>query len=126
MRRLMISAAALALAAGAARAETVAITHARILTAGPAGEIADGTVVIRDGKIAAVGAGASVPAGARIVDAAGAVVTPGFFATSSEIGAVEVGSLGTDLTVANPDLGAAFDVQYGLDARSTLIPVARL
>jgi imidazolonepropionase-like amidohydrolase len=126
MRRLFLSAAALALVAGAAHAQTVAITHARILTAGPAGEIADGTVVIRDGKIAAVGAGAAVPAGARVVDAAGAVVTPGFFATSSEIGAVEVGALGTDLTVNNPDLGAAFDVQYGLDARSTLIPVARL
>jgi imidazolonepropionase-like amidohydrolase len=118
--------AALALTATTARAETVAITHARILTAGPAGEIAQGTLVIRDGKIAAVGATAAIPAGARVIDAAGGVVTPGFFATNSLLGAVEVASLGNDLTVNNPDMGAAFDVQYSLNPESILLPVARL
>ena len=48
-----------------------------IQTAGPAGEIANGTVVIKDGKIAAVGAGAAVPAGARVIDAKGQVVVAG-------------------------------------------------
>ena len=127
MRKLFLGACALALmTAASAQAETVAITHARILTAGPAGEIAQGTVVIRDGKIAAVGAAAAVPAGARVIDAAGATVTPGLFATNSLLGAVEVGSLGNDLTVDNPDLGAAFDVQYSLNPESILLPVARL
>ncbi|MGH6911729.1 MAG: amidohydrolase family protein, partial [Phenylobacterium sp.] len=50
----------------------------------------------------------------------------GFFATSSLLGAVEVGSLGNDLSVNNPDLGAAFDVQYSLNPESILLPVARL
>jgi imidazolonepropionase-like amidohydrolase len=119
--------AALALAsATAAKAETVAITHARILTAGPAGEIPQGTVVIRDGKIAEVAANAAIPTGARVIDAAGGVVAPGFFATNSLLGAVEVASLGNDLTVNNPDLGAAFDVQYSLNPASILLPVARL
>ena len=117
--------AALALA-GAVRAETVAITHARILTAGPAGEIADGTVVIRDGKIAAVGPGASAPAGARVIDAQGGVVAPGFFATNSSLGSVEVSSQGNDLSVDNPEIGAAFDIQYTLNPQSILLPVARL
>jgi len=128
MRRLLLSACALAALtiAASAQAETVAITHARILTAGPAGEIAQGTLVIRDGKIAAVGPTAAVPAGARVIDAAGAVVAPGFFATGSLLGAVEVGSLGNDLSVNNPDLGAAFDVQYSLNPESILLPVARL
>ncbi|HET6969636.1 MAG TPA: imidazolonepropionase, partial [Phenylobacterium sp.] len=127
MRRLLLSACALALAAAsAARAETVAITHARILTAGPAGEIAQGTLVIQGGRIAAVGPNAPVPAGARVIDAAGGVVTPGFFATNSLLGAVEVGALGNDLTVNNPELGAAFDVQYSLNPESVLLPVARL
>ncbi len=124
MRRLILGAAFAALAA-AAHAETIAITNARILTAGPAGEIASGTVVITDGRIASVGANVAVPAGARVVDARGQTVTPGLFATTSAIGAVEVGSLGNDLTVNNPDLGAAFDVQYGLNPASTLIPEAR-
>ena len=70
---LSISLAALAAAiATPVLAETVAITNARILTAGPAGEIAQGTIVLHDGKIASVGAGASAPAGARIIDAKGA------------------------------------------------------
>jgi imidazolonepropionase-like amidohydrolase len=82
--------------------------------------------VIRDGKILSVSADATVPAGARVIDAAGAVVTPGLFATSSLLGAVEVGALGNDLTVDNPELGAAFDVQYALNPESILFPVARM
>lgn len=117
--------AALALALPAA-AETVAIVHGRVLTSGPAGEIADGTVILKDGKIAAVGKGLAAPAGARVIDASGAVVTPGLFSTGSLLGAVEVHALGNDLTVDNPELGAAFDVQYGLNPSSMLIPVARL
>ena len=112
--------------AAPAFAQTVAITNARILTAGPAGEIANGTIVLQNGKIASLGAGAAVPAGASIVDAKGGTVTPGFVAANTLLGAVEVRSLGDDLTVSNPDIGAAFDVQYGLDPQSTLIPVARL
>lgn len=127
MRKLAVSLAALAAAIAApATAETVAVTNARILTAGPAGEIARGTVVLRDGKIAAVGAGAQVPAGARVIDAQGGVVTPGFIAPNALLGAVEVRSLGDDLAVNNPEIGASFDVQYALNPASTLIPVARL
>jgi imidazolonepropionase-like amidohydrolase len=128
MRRFLMGACALAALAVAAptEAETIAITNARILTAGPAGEIAQGVLVIKDGKIVTVGAAAAVPAGARVIDAAGGVVTPGLFATGSLLGAVEVGALGNDLTVDNPDLGAAFDVQYSLNPESILLPVARL
>ena len=127
MRKVLMAASALAALAftAPARADTLAIVNARILTAGPAGEIANGTVVIHDGKIVSVGAGA-VPAGARVIDAGGGVVTPGFFATGSLLGAVEVGALGNDLSVNNPDLGAAFDVQYSLNPESILLPVARL
>ena len=41
------------------------------------GVIPNGTVIIRDGKIAAVGADVAVPAGAQIVEAAGKFVSPG-------------------------------------------------
>ena len=124
---LGVSLAALtAVLAAPALAQTVAITNARILTAGPAGEIANGTIVLQNGKIASLGAGTPVPAGASVVDAKGGTVTPGFVAANTLLGAVEVRSLGDDLTVNNPDIGAAFDVQYGLDPQSTLIPVARL
>ena len=124
-RRLAPIVAALAFAAALpAAAETLAITGARILTAGPAGTLEQGVVVIRDGKIVSVGRGAP-PAGARVIDASGAVVTPGLFATGSLLGAVEISALGDDLSVDNPQIGAAFDIREGLDPASTLIPVAR-
>ena len=128
MRKVLFSACAAAALAfgGMAQADTVAITNARILTAGPAGEIASGTVVFKDGKITAVGANVAAPAGARVIDAKGGVVAPGFFATGSLLGAIEVGSLGNDLQVDNPEIGAAFDIQYGLNPESGLLPVARL
>ena len=54
----------------------VAITNATIMTASGA-TIPKGTIVIRDGKIAAVGADVAVPAGAKVIDGAGKYVTPG-------------------------------------------------
>jgi imidazolonepropionase-like amidohydrolase len=124
IRRLLPLAALIALASPAA-AETVAVVNARILgTAG--GVVASGTVVITDAKISAVGAHTAIPSGARVIDAKGAIVTPGFFAIDSRLAAEEVESLGNDLTVDNPEVGAAFDVQYGLDPDSVLLPVARL
>ncbi|MGQ0538959.1 MAG: amidohydrolase family protein [Gemmatimonadaceae bacterium] len=59
-----------------APATLVAITNATILTASR-GTIQRGTILIRDGKIAAVGTDVPVPAGARIIDANGKFITPG-------------------------------------------------
>ena len=50
------------------------------------GTIPNGTVVVRDGKIAAVGANVPVPAGAEVVDATGRFVTPGLIDQHSHIG----------------------------------------
>jgi imidazolonepropionase-like amidohydrolase len=124
---LMLAAAAMTLAIAApAAAETVAIVNAHIFTSGEMGEIADGTVVMNNGKIVLVAKGNQAPSGARVIDAHGAIVTPGLIAADSGLGDVEVGALGNDLTVKDADIGAAFDVSYGLDPDSTLIPVARL
>jgi imidazolonepropionase-like amidohydrolase len=57
-------------------ARLVAITNATIMTASN-GTIPKGTIVIRDGKIAAVGANVSVPAGAQVIDGNGKFVIPG-------------------------------------------------
>src|SRR3546814_19487440 len=89
MIRLLATCAALALAAPAA-AETVAIVDATLMTMTDAGEIAQGTIVIRDGRIMAIGPDVTVPAGARVVDGRGGVVTPGFIQADSTLGAVEV------------------------------------
>lgn len=123
-----VAAAALALSAGAAFAQTVAITGGRVVTMGSAGEIPNGTVVVRDGKIVAVGANVAVPAGARVIDARGKVVTPGLVAADSGLGLVEISSVqGTDdQDSGSNSVSAAFDVSYGLNPASQLLPVARL
>jgi len=128
MRRALFAtvAAVCAVLTAPAGAATIAVTNARVMTAGPAGEIAAGTVLVRDGKIVAVGPSVAVPAGAEVVDAKGAVVTPGFVAANSLLGAVEIGMLGTEASVDNPELSAAFDIQYALNPDSFVIPVARL
>src|SRR3546814_6657199 len=73
-----------------AAAETIAITGGRIVTMGPAGEIASGTLLIRDGRIAAVGADVAVPPDATRIDASGKVVTPGLVAAGTALGLIEV------------------------------------
>jgi imidazolonepropionase-like amidohydrolase len=112
----------------AAAGETIAITNGRVLpVSGPA--IERGTVVIRGTKIAAIGAGVPVPAGARVVDAAGKVVTPGWIESATQIGIVEIesGAEGTnDQSTTDKELSAAFDVVDGFNGESTVIPVTRV
>lgn len=68
-----------------ALAQTYAITNAKIVTV--SGEnIEKGTVVIRDGLIEAVGSNAKVPADARVFDANGLTVYPGFIDTLTSQG----------------------------------------
>src|SRR5262245_32178930 len=61
-----------------------AIRNATIITA-TKGTIANGTVVIRDGKIAAVGSNVSIPGGADVYDGTGKFVTPGIIDAHSHI-----------------------------------------
>lgn len=95
MRRLLGVAglAAVALAAPRATAQTIAITGGRVFpVSGP--PIDNATVLMRDGKIVAVGANVNVPADAERVDATGKWVTPGIFNPSTLLGLVEVGAVG--------------------------------
>jgi hypothetical protein len=127
-RRILLAAtSALSLLAAPALAQTLAVINARILSQGPAGEIASGTVLIKDGKITALGANLAVPNGARVIDAGGQIVTPGLILPSSNLGVSEVEQVEeTRDDGAGDRLGAAFDIQYGVNADSALIPLARL
>lgn len=89
----------------------------------------DATVLIREGRIEAVGRDVAVPDGVRRIDARGRVVTPGLFDASTQIGLVEVGleAETRDTGMEDEDaITAAFDVVDGINPRSTLIPVNRL
>lgn len=107
-------------------AQTIAITGGTVFpVSGP--KIEHGTVIIRDGRIAQVGAGIAVPAGARQIDATGKWVTPGLFHGGTTLGLVEIGSIpDTRESAANGDINAAFNVAEGLNPAATTIPVARM
>lgn len=124
MKRALIVLAALA-AASPAAAETVAIVNARIETASPAGIIPSGTIVLRDGRIAAVGAGVTAPADARVIDARGGVVTPGLIAPSSNLSVSEVELVASTRDDGSGKLSAGFDISYGVNPASPMIPLAR-
>jgi len=64
--------------------DTYAITNARIVT-GTGPVIERGTVVIRNGLIAAAGANVSVPPDARVIDGAGLTVYPGLIDSYTDL-----------------------------------------
>ncbi|HEY4561360.1 MAG TPA: amidohydrolase family protein [Thermoanaerobaculia bacterium] len=119
--------AGLALAA-ALPAQTVVITNAEIHTMGPQGTIKNGSLVIENGKIRAVGPSVAVPASARRIDARGKIVTPGLLDSYSQIGLVEVSAVQGSNDTADQDdrITAAFNAVDAINPRSTLIPVNRV
>jgi imidazolonepropionase-like amidohydrolase len=104
---------------------TYAITHAKIFTLA-GNPIEEGTLIIRDGKIAAVGAGVEVPAGAQVIDAKGLQVYPGLFDPITQMGLREIGAVSATVDSSetgsfNPDVVAATAVSPS----SEHIPVTR-
>jgi imidazolonepropionase-like amidohydrolase len=87
--RILLSALALVSVSGLANAnqdEIIAITGARLLpiTSEP---IDGGTIVLKDGKIHAIGKDINIPSGATVIDATGKVIMPGIVDTHSHVGA---------------------------------------
>ena len=108
-------------------AETLAVVNAHAYPLTDTASIDNATIVIRDGKIEAVAAGLSPPAGARVIQADGHIVTPGLMNAGTQLGLVEISAVAdsSDATVTSGPLGAAFDIQYALNPNSTLLPLAR-
>ena len=110
----------------AQQAPTVfAITHAKIVTLAGS-PIEDGTLVIKDGKIAAVGASVEVPAGAQVIDGKGLQVYPGLFDPVTQMGLSEISAVSATVDSSetgsyNPDVVAATAVSPS----SEHIPVTR-
>jgi imidazolonepropionase-like amidohydrolase len=127
MNRLVTTLALLALALPAV-AGTTAIVGGKVHTVGPQGTIENGTILIVDGRIAAVGDNVTVPAGAETIDASGKIVTPGLFASLSQLGLVEVSSSAgpTDGSQRGEQFTAGFDVADAYNPRSTLIAINRI
>jgi len=108
-------------------AQTVAITGGKVYpVSGP--PIENGTVVITNGKITAVGANVPIPAGAQRIDATGKIVTPGFVNSSTQLGVQEVAAVNDtrDMSArAKDNIAAAFTVWEGLNPNSVMLAPAR-
>jgi len=105
--------------------KVIAITGARIIPI-VGEEIPKGTILIKDGVIADLGADVAVPAGAEVVDAAGLQAYPGMIDGYSSLGLVEIS--GVSATVDNRETGRINPQARALEAiryDSMHIPIAR-
>ena len=124
---LAVLAQALAAQAPVPQRGTFAITNATIVPV-VGDRIARGTVVIRDGRIAAVGAAVTAPSDATVIDGQGLFVYPGFIDSGTELGLTEIGQGapgGEDLV----ELGEFNPQDIALTAvnpHSELIPTVRV
>jgi imidazolonepropionase-like amidohydrolase len=89
-------------------------------------DIPDGAVLVRDGKIAEVGAHIAVPKGARVVELKGLHIYPGMIDSATEIGLTEIEAVRemsdiADIGLFKPQLRAATAV----NPASEHIPVTR-
>jgi imidazolonepropionase-like amidohydrolase len=108
-------------------AQTIAITGGTVYpVSGP--KIDNATVLIRDGRIAAVGTNVAIPAGVTSIDATGKWVTPGLIDGAGNMGLREISAVQNtnEGTLRGNEVAAAFNVAEGINPASTLIPVTRI
>ena len=101
------------------QSQPVALTGATIHTV-TSGVIENGTILLENGLITAIGTDVDIPAGARVVDAAGKHIYPGLIDAFStvgiaEIGAVDVSNDVNELGDFNPNVRA--DVAVNAESR---------
>jgi imidazolonepropionase-like amidohydrolase len=109
--------------------QVVAITNGKLLTVSH-GTIENGTLILSNGKISAVGPAASVtiPSGAQIVDAKGLTVYPGLIDPETNFGLTEISAdqNNNDLIERSDEIMPHMHVYDAFHAETELIPVARL
>lgn len=130
MKKLAFLVAA-SLLSSSALAEKIAIVGGKVFTMAEQGTLDEGTVLMTDGKIDRVIAGADAPDGYTVIDAAGKVVTPGLMGSMTSLGLVEVSSSAgvvDSSTEASPitRTGAALDVSYAVNPDSSLVGITRI
>ena len=109
------------------KAGTFAITNARIVTVSGA-TIENGTVVISNGKISAVGANAAIPAGAERINASGLSVYPGMIDAGTNLGLIEIGQgvPGSVDVAETGDMNSNIKAILGINPHSTHVNVTRV
>ncbi len=128
-RIFAIAVSALALGSAPALAQDVTITNARLVLGDGGAPIEGGTVIVADGKV--VFAGLPTPGQTfqtdLLIDAGGAWVTPGLFATVTSLGLADVSAVdeSNDITASGSPFSAALDASTAINPVSQHILVHR-
>jgi hypothetical protein len=132
---LVVIAAGMLWSGGGAMGQNVLIRGAEVHTATGQGKLDNTDVLVRGGRIDAVGVGLTAPPGTTVIEAKGRPLTPGFFGGLSDIGVDEVSgektTVDSGLAVGADKLIDAqwrpeFDVTLAYNPNSVLLPVARI
>ena len=127
MRKLLVVAFTVVAAAASVVGQKIAITNAKVYPVSSA-PIDNGTVLIRDGVIVAVGANVTIPANATRIDATGKIVTPGLIHATTELGLIEIEQVrsSNDATAKGENnVAASFRVWEGLNPASAVFAPTR-
>lgn len=118
---ILISAMALA------QQKPVALKGGKLLTVSH-GVIDHGVLVMSNGKITAIGAQASIPKDARVIDVTGMTIYPGLIDSESNLGLTEISAedMTNDLSEPSEEIMPHMHVYDAFHAESELIPVTRL
>ncbi|MFM7377122.1 MAG: amidohydrolase, partial [Erythrobacter sp.] len=118
---LSVSALTLIAAAAPAMAQDVTITNARVVIGDGSEPIEGGTVVVQAGKVVYAGPEKAAANGAPTIDAKGAYVTPGIFATVTTLGLSDVSAV----SETEDSRAAASPFSAALDAAAAINPVSQ-
>lgn len=126
-RAFLLGAACIALLGTAAQAQDFAIVDATVAIGDGGAPIEHGTVVVRGGKVVAAGAGIPAPAGVTVIDGAGKWVTPGLFATVTDLGLWDTQAVdeSNDVSADKAAFNAALDVAPAINPDAQPIKIAR-
>jgi hypothetical protein len=114
-----------------AAAQTLLLRNATVHSMTAAGVQTGQDVLLRDGRIVAIGGGLDAPTGAAIIDARGKPLTPALFAGITALGLNEVNmvrpSVDSGVTqVGAPAMRPEFTVIPAYNPHSSLIPITRI
>jgi imidazolonepropionase-like amidohydrolase len=118
-----LTALAMATMSSSVSAQWLAITNATVHTATAQGILKNATVVIKDGKIAAINP-KEIKAETTF-DAKGRILTPGFIGSMNQLGLVEVGAVSRTRDAGDDKADITFDASLAFNPKSTVIAYSR-
>jgi Amidohydrolase family len=126
-RRVLVALLACAATTPALAAATL-LVHGRLHTETSAGTVEDGSLLIVDGRIRAIGRDVKAPDGAEIIDLKGAPVTPALFGGIGDMGVVEVSGEHTtnDSSLHLGEMRPEFDPAPAFNPDAIPVEVARV